>query len=129
MMQSEQFIPLNVMVVDDSEFTRVKLISMLESLGHNIVAEARTGKEAMEKYDKLNPDIVTMDIIMPDMDGVSASQLICKRYPDANILMITSHGQKQMVIDAISAGAKGYILKPFTSKKIKEVIDKVFFQM
>jgi two-component system chemotaxis response regulator CheY len=116
---------LNIMVVDDSHISVKKLSKVIEELGHTVVQVARTGKEAVEKYDRVNPDLVTMDITMPDMNGIEATRQIRSKYKDALILMVTSHGQEQMVMDAIEAGAKGYILKPFKKNKLAESIEKM----
>ena len=116
---------LNIMVVDDSHISVKKLSKVVEELGHNVVQVARTGKEAVEEYDRVNPDLVTMDITMPDMNGIEATRQIRSKYKDALILMVTSHGQEQMVMDAIEAGAKGYILKPFEKNKLAEAIEKM----
>lgn len=116
---------LNFMIVDDSGITTKKMAKVLEELGHNVVGVARTGIEAVEKYIILNPDMVTMDITMPDMDGIEATRHICKDYRDAMIIMVTSHGQEQMVIDAIKAGALGYVIKPFKAETLKASIDRI----
>jgi len=117
--------PLNIMIVDDSSITVKKLSKALEELGHTVVQVARSGREAVEQYDRVNPDLVTMDITMPGMNGIEATRQICSQYKDALIIMVTSHGQEQMVMDAIAAGSRGYIIKPFESKKLEESIKKV----
>lgn len=113
---------LKVLVVDDSLITVKKLTSMLSLLGHDVVSTAATGQEALTAYEACKPDLVTMDITMPDMDGIQATRLIRERFPDALIVMVTSHGQEKMVLDALQAGAKGYVLKPFRQEKLAEVI-------
>jgi two-component system, chemotaxis family, chemotaxis protein CheY len=117
---------LNIMVVDDSGITSKKLIAMLESMGHKVVCTAKTGTEAVSCYRQHNPDLVTMDITMPDMDGVEATKLIMDEFKDALIIMVTSHGQEEMVMNAVKAGAKGYVLKPVDPEKLKEHIAMVF---
>lgn len=117
---------LNVMIVDDSLIMRVNLVRSLEGLGHNIVSEAVDGKSSIAAYKKQRPDLVTMDITMPDMDGITAVQKIKEIDNDANIIMVTSHGQEAMVMSALKAGAKGYILKPVSPEKLKESIGKIF---
>lgn len=117
--------PLNIMVVDDSILIAKRLASILEGLGHKIVNVCDNGKKAVENYDTFKPDLITMDITMPEMDGIEATKKICSQHPDALIIMVTSHGQEQMVIDAINSGAKGYILKPFKKEKLEETIEKV----
>ncbi|MBF0257411.1 MAG: response regulator [Desulfamplus sp.] len=116
---------LNFMVVDDSAITTRKMSKMIEDLGHKVVGIARTGREAVEKYEEFNPDMVTMDITMPDMNGIEATKQICKKYKDALIIMVTSHGQEQMVVDAIKAGALGYVIKPFKEETLKASIERL----
>ncbi len=117
---------LNIMIVDDSTIIRRTLKAKLEALGHTIVAQAKSGKEAIELYEKVIPDLVTMDITMPIMNGIEALKSIKKSYKDAKVIMITSHGEEKMVMDAIMNGAKGYILKPITEEKLSEAIYKVY---
>ncbi|MBF0377067.1 MAG: response regulator [Desulfamplus sp.] len=124
-MQDQKPTSLNFMVVDDSGITTRKMAKVLEELGHNVVGVARTGKEAIERYVEVNPDMVTMDITMPDMNGIEATRHICREYKDAMIIMVTSHGQEQMVIDAIKAGALGYVIKPFKPETLKASIDRI----
>lgn len=114
---------LQILVVDDSLITVKKLSSMLSLLGHKVIMTAGTGKEALAAYESCNPDMVTMDITMPDMDGIEATKLIRARFPNALIIMVTSHGQEKMVLEALKAGAKGYLLKPFQQDKLQEVIE------
>lgn len=116
---------LNIMVVDDSLIIRKTLSTELEKMGHTIVAKAKSGKEAVNLYREFLPDLVTMDITMPIMSGIDALKEIIKDYKDAKIIMVTSHGEERLVMDAISSGAKGYILKPITKEKIENVIVKV----
>ncbi|ADH85375.1 response regulator [Desulfurivibrio alkaliphilus] len=122
---------LEIMVVDDSALTIKKLGAMLEQLGHQVSKTCKSGMEAVETFKYLKdkglprPDLVTMDITMPEMDGIAATSRILAMDPDALIIMVTSHGQEQMVIEAIEAGAKGYVLKPFKIEKLKESINQV----
>ena len=117
---------LNIMVVDDSLIIRRTLTTQLEEMGHKVVAQAKSGKEAIELYKQYLPDLVTMDITMPIMSGIDALKEIKKSYKDAKIIMVTSHGEEKLVMDAIKSGAKGYILKPITEEKLSDVIKKVF---
>jgi len=117
---------LRVLVVDDSMIMRKNIRKMLEELGHTVITEAKNGEDAVISYTQSLPDLVTMDITMPVVDGIEATRLIKASYPDALIIMITSHGQENLVIDAIKAGAKGYILKPLTQVKIDTEILKLF---
>jgi two-component system chemotaxis response regulator CheY len=116
---------LNVMVVDDSPIIVRKLTALLNTLGYNVIKTAEDGAEAVEDYKQYKPDIVTMDVTMPKMDGIEATQAIISEFPDAKIVMVTSHGQETMVLNALKAGAKGYILKPFHQQKVYETIQKV----
>jgi len=115
---------LNVLVVDDALIIRRRLKKLLEELGHTVVAEAKDGVESIEEYIKHKPDLVTMDITMPNMTGIEAVAEIKKIDPNAKIIMVTSHGQEEMVIGAIKAGAKGYLLKPITTYKIIHELHK-----
>ena len=119
---------LNIMVVDDSLIIRKTLTTELEKMGHTVVGQAKSGKEAVELYSELLPDLVTMDITMPVMSGIEALKEIKKSYKDAKIIMVTSHGEEKLVMDAITSGAKGYILKPISKQKIEDVICKVIPQ-
>lgn len=115
---------LTVMVVDDSPIIVKKLTVLLQTFGYNVVQTASNGKEAVAAYKQHQPDVVTMDITMPEMDGIEATQKIMSEFPNAKIVMITSHGQENMVLDALKAGAKGYVLKPFQQQKVYETIQK-----
>ena len=115
----------NVLIVDDSAFMRKILRDILENIGYNIVGEASDGKEAVELYKKLNPDIVTMDIILPDKTGIDIVKKIKKIDNNARIVMITAMGHEQLVAEAISAGASDFIVKPFKKEDIIETIEKL----
>jgi two-component system, chemotaxis family, chemotaxis protein CheY len=117
---------LRVMVVDDSSITIKKLTQTLEQLGHQVVCSCKTGAEALAYYQQYQPDIVTMDITMPDMDGIEATQQIISAFPNALIIMVTSHGQEQMVIESIEMGAKGYVLKPIKADKLANMMADVY---
>jgi len=116
---------LKIMVVDDSLITIKKIEKILTDLGHQVIKSSHTGEEAIVDYQQCLPDLLTMDITMPDMDGITATQKIMAIDPDALIIMVTSHGQEQKVMDAIEAGAKGYVLKPIRAEKLVDTIDKV----
>ncbi len=116
---------LRVMVVDDSGLTVKKMAKLLEELGHQVAGTATTGREAVDGYAAVAPDMVTMDITMPDMNGIEATRLIMAADPSARIVIVTSHGQEQMVMDAIEAGAKGYVLKPVKKEKLAETLETV----
>ncbi len=118
---------LNILVVDDSLAIRIKMKNFLKKLGHSIVGEAKDGEEAIELYKKLTPDLITMDISMPVMNGVDSLKEIMKISSlDANVIMITANGQDGIVKDALKAGAKGYILKPVSEEKLQDSIGRIF---
>ena len=115
---------LKIQVVDDSALTVKKIQKMLEDMGHEVVAVSATGKTAVFDYQYWKPDLVTMDITMPDMDGITATRRIKEMDKFAKIIMITSHSQKQMVMDSIAAGALGYVMKPIDPEKLKLSLEK-----
>jgi len=115
----------SVLIVDDSAFMRNMLKDILVEEGHMIVGEAGDGDDAIEKYKALNPDLVTMDVVMPGTDGIDACKGIIAGDASARIIMCSALGQKEMVVDALQAGAKDYIVKPFQPLVVKEVIKKV----
>ena len=114
-----------VMLVDDTKFMRMMLANILKPKGFEIVAEASDGLEAIEAYKKHKPDLVTMDIVMPNMQGIEAVKNIVAEDSSANIIMVTAVGQETKVKEAIQAGAKGYIVKPFQSPQVLEEVGKI----
>ena len=115
-----------VLVVDDAAFMRMTLKKTLEAEGFNVIAEAENGEEAVNKYRDNEPELVTMDITMPDMDGLEATKEIINNIdPQAKIIMVSAMGQQKMVIDAIETGARDFVVKPFNDKRITEAINKV----
>lgn len=114
-----------ILIVDDAAFMRTVLRNVFESNGYEVVGEASNGKEALDQYEKVSPDLVTMDITMPKVDGIEGCRRITEKHPNAVVVMCTAMGQKAMVIDAIKAGAKDFIVKPFESAKILEVVQKL----
>ena len=119
---------LKVLIVDDSLIIRKKISKIFENLGHELVFAATNGHEAIDAFKKYKPDLITMDITMPDMDGITAVKHIIKYDENAKIIMVTSHGQEDMVIKSIQAGAISYILKPITEEKMAGVISEVFIE-
>lgn len=117
---------VRVMIVDDSSIIRSSLTKILRECGYTVVGAAADGKEAIKMYEVLKPDLVTMDITMPVMGGVDALKIIRSRFKDAKVIMVTSHGEERLVMDAISSGAKGFVLKPITTDKIQAAVSKVF---
>ncbi|KGR82207.1 response regulator [Lysinibacillus odysseyi] len=118
-----------VLIVDDALFMRVAIGNMLKEWGFEVIGEASNGRQAIEKYRELQPDLVTMDITMPGMSGLDAVKQIIPEFPDAKIIMITALGHQRLVIDAIEYGAKDFITKPFTPEKLKAVIDNIMPSM
>ncbi|MEQ6387837.1 response regulator [Bacillaceae bacterium S4-13-58] len=113
-----------ILIVDDAAFMRMMIKDILTKNGYEVVGEAQDGVQAVEKYSELKPDLVTMDITMPEMDGITALKEIKKKFPDAKIIMCSAMGQQAMVIDAIQAGAKDFIVKPFQADRVLEAIKK-----
>lgn len=114
-----------VLVVDDAAFMRMMIKDILRKGGYEVVGEAEDGSKAVEKYKELRPDLVTMDITMPDMDGITAVKEIRKLDGNAQIIMCSAMGQQAMVIDAIQAGAKDFVVKPFQPERVLEAVRKV----
>ncbi|AMW32310.1 two-component system, chemotaxis family, response regulator CheY [Fervidobacterium changbaicum] len=114
-----------ILVVDDAAFMRMMLKDILTKAGHEVVGEAANGVEAVEKYKELKPDVVTMDITMPEMNGIDAIKEIKKIDPNATIIVCSAMGQQAMVIEAIQAGAKDFIVKPFQAARVIEAVQKV----
>ena len=114
-----------VLVVDDAAFMRMMLKDILTKGGYDVVGEAADGNEAVAKYNELNPDLVTLDITMPNKDGLQALKEIRANDPNATCIMCSAMGQQAMVIDAIQAGAKDFVVKPFQPDRVLESIHKV----
>ena len=114
-----------VLVVDDAAFMRMMLKDILTKNGMEVIGEANNGIEAIELYQELKPEIVTMDITMPDMDGITAVKEIIKLDPEARIIMCSAMGQQPMVLEAIQAGAKDFVVKPFQADRVIDSIQKV----
>lgn len=115
----------NILVVDDAAFMRMNIKQMLDEGGHTMVAEAADGKEAVSKYLEHKPDIVLMDITMPDMDGIDALKHIKELDKDAKVIMCSAMGQQQRVAEAIQNGAVNFIVKPFAGETLMAAIAKV----
>ncbi|BAU27680.1 two-component system chemotaxis response regulator CheY [Aneurinibacillus soli] len=113
-----------VLIVDDAAFMRMMIKEILTKNGFNVVGEASDGAQAVEKFKELSPDLVTMDITMPEMDGITALKEIRKLDSSAKVIMCSAMGQQAMVIDAIQAGAKDFIVKPFQADRVIEAIKK-----
>lgn len=113
-----------VLITDDTAFMRMTLKNVIQKNGFNVVGEAADGEEAVAKYKELNPDLVTMDITMPKMDGITAIKEIVKIDPNAKIVVCSAMGQKPMVLDALNAGAKDFLVKPFDPERVIEALNK-----
>lgn len=116
--------PNRVLIVDDAAFMRMMLKDILSKNGYEIVGEAENGALGVEKFKELKPDLVTMDITMPEMDGISAVKKIKSLDASARVVMCSAMGQQAMVIDAIQAGARDFIVKPFQPERVLEAIQK-----
>lgn len=114
----------NVLVVDDASFMRMMIKDILTKNGYNVVGEAENGAMAIPKFKECNPDLVTMDITMPELDGIQALKAIRAEAPDAKVVMCSAMGQQEMVIEAIQAGAKDFIVKPFQPDRVIEAVRK-----
>ncbi len=114
-----------VLIVDDAAFMRMAIRDILEKNGFAVAGEAENGKIAVEKYKELKPDIVTMDITMPDMTGLEALKLIMEYDPKAKVVMLSAMGQQNMVMEAVLAGAKSFIVKPFKDEHVILTLNKV----
>lgn len=114
-----------VLITDDTAFMRMTLKNVIEKNGYNVVGEAGDGEEAVALYRELKPDMVTMDITMPKMDGITAIKEIMKIDPGAKIIVCSAMGQKPMVIEALSAGAKDFLVKPFDAERVVESLRKI----
>jgi two-component system chemotaxis response regulator CheY len=118
---------VKVLVVDDSAFMRNILKRILSPTNkYIVVAEAGNGKEAIQKVEELQPDLISMDIVMPEIDGISATKTIKEKFPNIKVVMCTSVDQEQKMIGAVNAGADGYIVKPFQAPKVLEQFNKLF---
>ncbi|NLW40875.1 MAG: response regulator [Tissierellia bacterium] len=113
-----------ILIVDDASFMRMMIKDILTKNGFEVVGEAENGVVAVEKYQELKPELVIMDITMPEMDGIQAVKEIRSIDPDAKIIMCSAMGQQAMVIEAIQAGAKDFIVKPFQHDRVIEAVKK-----
>ncbi|MDF2961009.1 MAG: response regulator with CheY-like receiver, AAA-type ATPase, and DNA-binding domain [Paenibacillus sp.] len=111
-----------ILIVDDAAFMRQFLKNMMLEMGWQVVAEASNGLEAISMYKQYRPDVVTMDITMPDMEGIEAVQEIIRMDPSAKIIMCSAMGQHRMVLKAIKAGAKDFLVKPFRRDRVVESV-------
>ena len=115
-----------ILITDDASFMRMMLRDLLIKNGYEVIGEAENGRVAIQKYMELKPDLVTMDITMPELDGIEALREIRKMDPEAKVIMCSAMGQQAMVIESIQAGAKDFIVKPFQVDKVIASLEKVF---
>lgn len=115
----------SILIVDDSRTSRKILKGILESEGYDIVGEATNGQEGYDQYVNLKPDIVTLDVTMPVLDGIEALKKIKGDYPDSKVVMVTAAGQKTKMVEAVQNGASEFLTKPFEAGQLKKIIDKV----
>lgn len=115
----------NVLICDDAAFMRMMIKDILSKNGYTVAGEAENGAKAVEKYAEVKPDLVLMDITMPEMDGIQALKKIKEGDPGAKIIMCSAMGQQAMVIESIQAGAKDFIVKPFQADRVLEAVKKV----
>lgn len=115
----------NILIVDDAAFMRMMIKDILTKNGYNVAGEAENGAKAFEKYNEIKPDLVLMDITMPEVDGIQALKNIKAADPNAKVIMCSAMGQQAMVIESIQAGAKDFIVKPFQPDRVLEAVKKV----
>ena len=115
----------NILICDDAAFMRMMIKDILSKNGYNIAGEAENGAKAVEKYAELKPDLVLMDITMPEMDGIEALKKIKASDANASVIMCSAMGQQAMVIESIQSGAKDFIVKPFQADRVIEAVQKV----
>lgn len=113
-----------ILIVDDAAFMRMMIKDILTKNGYEVVGEAENGAVGVKLYKELKPDLVTMDITMPEMDGITAVKAIKKIDPAANIIMCSAMGQQMMVMEAIQAGARDFIVKPFQQERVIQAVKK-----
>ena len=117
--------PRSVLICDDAIFMRTMVGDILTQAGFQVVGEAATGVQAVERYKALRPDLVTMDIVMPDMGGIDAVREITQYDPGARVLMCSAMGQQALVVEAIQAGARDFVVKPFQPSRVLEAVERV----
>jgi len=114
-----------VLICDDAIFMRTMVSDILQQAGFEVVGEAESGLQAIEKYQALRPDLVTMDIVMPDMGGIDAVREITKLDPQARVLMCSAMGQQALVVEALQAGARDFVVKPFQPSRVLEAVERI----
>jgi two-component system chemotaxis response regulator CheY len=117
--------PRTVLICDDALFMRTMVGDILRDAGFDVVGEAATGVQAIERYRALRPDLVTMDIVMPEMGGIDAVREITRLDPLARVLMCTAMGQQALVVEAMTAGARDFVVKPFQPSRVLEAVERI----
>ena len=115
----------DVLIADDSTFMRLMIRKILTKHGFSVIGEAKDGEEAVQQYAKLRPSLMTMDIVMPKLNGIEAVKRIIQFDPDARIIMVTALGQEQLVLEAIKSGAKEFVIKPFNEAQVVNAISGI----
>jgi two-component system chemotaxis response regulator CheY len=121
----EERVSHTVLVCDDAIFMRTMIADILTQAGYKVIGEAESGVEAVRRFQELKPDLVTMDIVMPEMGGIDAVREIIKHDPTARILMCSAMGQQALVVEAIQAGAKDFVVKPFQPARVLEAVQRL----
>jgi two-component system chemotaxis response regulator CheY len=116
---------VTVLICDDAVFMRTVVGDILKRAGYLVIGEAATGRQAVEKYRELKPDFVTMDIVMPELSGIEAVREICAEDPQARVLMCSAMGQQSLVVNAIQAGAREFVVKPFVANRVLDAVKRV----
>lgn len=123
-MNGENNMAKNILICDDAAFMRMMIKDILTKNGYNIAGEAENGLKAIEKFNETKPDLVMLDITMPEMDGIQALKKIKEQDPQATVIMCSAMGQQAMVIESIQSGAKDFIVKPFQAERVLEAVKK-----
>lgn len=116
----------SVLIVDDSYYMRTMLKNLLSDAGYNVVGEAPTGEDALKLLKSANPDLVTLDVILPDTTGLEVLKQLKKESPNTKVVMVSAMGQEMVVNEAIQNGAQAYLVKPFNDEKVLEVVENIF---
>ncbi len=114
------------MICDDAQFMRAVIKQVLIEKGFEVVGEAESGQEAIERYAELKPDLVTMDVVMPGMSGIEAVRAIIRHDPAARVVVCSAVGQKKLIVEALEAGARSFVVKPFQPQQLMEVVEQAF---
>lgn len=121
----EERVLARILIVDDAKFMRMTLSTILTKAGHEIVGEGENGRDAIRLYRELQPDLVTLDITMPEVTGIEAVKEIKREFPNAKVVMCSAMGQQKMVVEAIESGAKDFIVKPFDASRVLEAVERI----